>query len=157
MCGISGFCNFKYDHQLNIERMMNRMIHRGPDSGGYVTVEDAGLTMGHRRLSIIDISNNGAQPMTSHNGRYVIVFNGEIYNYLELKESLLTDSSLGISASDFAGTSSTGAATSSAGASTAATALCASILSRVLVMRRITRKILKAIRRKSTKFWMKRP
>ncbi len=107
MCGISGFCNFKYDHQLNIERMMNRMIHRGPDSGGYVTVEEAGLTMGHRRLSIIDISNNGAQPMTSHNGRYVIVFNGEIYNYLELKESLLTDSSLGISASDFAGTSDT--------------------------------------------------
>lgn len=107
MCGISGFCNYKYDHKLNIEAMMNRMLHRGPDSGGYITIEDAGLTMGHRRLSIIDVSNNGSQPMTSHNGRYVIVFNGEIYNYREMKDSLINDGSLGINENDFIGSSDT--------------------------------------------------
>ncbi len=107
MCGISGFCSDILDHKKNIEIMMNRMIHRGPDSGGYITMEDAGLTMGHRRLSIIDVSNNGNQPMLSHNGRYVIVFNGEIYNYRELKEKLIATEALNISTSDFNGTSDT--------------------------------------------------
>ncbi len=106
MCGIAGFCNFnKYDKQRNIEAMLLRMIHRGPDSGGVYHSDDGDVTLGHRRLSIIDVSSNGGQPMTSHNGRYVMVYNGEIYNHLELKEKLVSDPSLGISKSDFKGTS----------------------------------------------------
>lgn len=107
MCGITGVCNYKFNHRKNVEAMMNRMIHRGPDSGDMITIEDAGLTMGHRRLSIIDVTNNGSQPMTSHNGRYVIVFNGEIYNFPELKAQLLNDAELGINEKDFYGTSDT--------------------------------------------------
>ena len=107
MCGISGFYSTKLNHKKNIEAMMNRMIHRGPDSGGSITLEDVGLTMGHRRLSIIDVTNNGSQPMTSHNDRYVIVFNGEIYNFMELKAELIGNETLNIKETDFNGTSDT--------------------------------------------------
>ena len=106
MCGIAGFCNFnRYDKQRNINAMLDRIVHRGPDSCGVFFSDDGIVTLGHRRLSIIDVSSNGAQPMTSHNERYVIVYNGEIYNHIELKEKLIEDRSLNITLSDFKGTS----------------------------------------------------
>ena len=80
MCGIAGFCNHPDKWKENIEKMNDRMYHRGPDAGGIWTNSDASVVLGHRRLSIVDLSENGAQPMHSASGRYVCVFNGEIYN-----------------------------------------------------------------------------
>lgn len=101
MCGIAGFCNLKADSKKNIEKMMDRMVHRGPDAGGFWSNDDDTVTFGHRRLSIIDLSEAGAQPMESHSGRYVMAFNGEIYNHrdiaLKLKEEGLVDSFRGTS------------------------------------------------------------
>ena len=91
MCGIAGFCNFRGDRNANIEKMKERMIHRGPDAGGSYHSEDGNISLGHRRLSIIDLSENGSQPMVSHSGRYVIVFNGEIYNYKNIAKKLLQE------------------------------------------------------------------
>lgn len=91
MCGIAGFCNFAGDGQSNIERMKERMHHRGPDAGGTYISEDGKVVLGHRRLSIVDLSENGAQPMTSHSGRFVIAYNGEIYNYKKLADKLLQE------------------------------------------------------------------
>lgn len=91
MCGIAGFCNFAGDQKSNIERMKERMYHRGPDAGGTYISEDGQVTLGHRRLSIVDLSENGAQPMTSHSGRFVIAYNGEIYNYKKLADQLLKE------------------------------------------------------------------
>lgn len=88
MCGIAGFCNLKCDKQVNIEKMKERMYHRGPDAGGNYFSDDGQVTLGHRRLSIVDLSENGSQPMTSRSGRYVIAFNGEIYNYKKLAKKL---------------------------------------------------------------------
>lgn len=88
MCGIAGFCNFTGNAQANIERMKERMYHRGPDAGGTYITEDGQIALGHRRLSIVDLSENGTQPMTSHSGRFVIVYNGEIYNYKKLANKL---------------------------------------------------------------------
>ena len=68
--------------------MTDALVHRGPDGSGHWTDATEGIALGHRRLSIIDLSNNGHQPMTLLD-RYVITFNGEIYNYLEIKKSLL--------------------------------------------------------------------
>lgn len=83
MCGISGF-NFK-DEAL-VRRMVGVLTHRGPDGSGVFC--DDGISLGHDRLSIIDLSPLGAQPMKSGSGRLTIVFNGEIYNYRELREEL---------------------------------------------------------------------
>lgn len=80
MCGIAGFINQTIDAQTVIRHMTDRMIHRGPDAQGAWCDERSGLVLGHRRLSIIDLSENGAQPMISANQRYVIAYNGEIYN-----------------------------------------------------------------------------
>ncbi|MBR5798642.1 MAG: asparagine synthase (glutamine-hydrolyzing) [Lachnospiraceae bacterium] len=91
MCGIAGFCNLKGDNLANIEKMKARMFHRGPDAGGHFISEDGQVVLGHRRLSIIDLSETGAQPMKSHSGRFVMVFNGEIYNYKTVAEKLLAD------------------------------------------------------------------
>lgn len=97
MCGIAGFCNFagaggSRDGILeNVERMKERMYHRGPDAGGIWLSEDLRVALGHRRLSIVDLSENGAQPMISHSGRFVIAYNGEIYNYKKLADQLLSD------------------------------------------------------------------
>lgn len=88
MCGIAGFANYKYNKEVNIKAMMDRMFHRGPDFGQIKVFEDVNLVFGHRRLSIIDTSVNGIQPMTSHDGRYTIVFNGEIYNHDKIKAML---------------------------------------------------------------------
>ena len=91
MCGIAGFCNFNGDRQKNIDKMKERMYHRGPDAGGSCILEQGQVTLGHRRLAIVDLSENGAQPMTSHSGRYVTVYNGEIYNYRKIAEKLLKE------------------------------------------------------------------
>lgn len=91
MCGIAGFCNFKGDRESNIERMKRRLYHRGPDVEGTYISEDGQVVFGHRRLSIVDLSENGIQPMTSHSGRYVITYNGEIYNYKKILKKLLEE------------------------------------------------------------------
>src|SRR6266480_1582372 len=83
MCGIAGIIG-KADEGL-IESMTRVLAHRGPDGEGYY--RDKGLALGHRRLSIIDLAT-GQQPMTTADGRYTIVFNGEIYNFQELRREL---------------------------------------------------------------------
>lgn len=88
MCGIAGFCNFTGDWARNIERMKQRMLHRGPDAGGTWRSPDGSVVLGHRRLSIVDLSAAGAQPMTSHSGRYVLCYNGEIYDHKVLAARL---------------------------------------------------------------------
>ena len=93
MCGICGFANYKHDAQLNLEKMKDRMIHRGPDSEGSYFSPDGNVALGHRRLAIVDITPNGAQPMTSHDGRYVIAFNGEIYNHRKIRKMLIENPS----------------------------------------------------------------
>lgn len=91
MCGIAGFCNLKGDWRENICRMNERMNHRGPDGDGIWASEDCRVVFGHKRLSIVDLSANGAQPMESRSGRFVIAFNGEIYNYKKIAQKLLAE------------------------------------------------------------------
>lgn len=87
MCGIAGIIGGKVDaHRLDV--MTDSIAHRGPDGRGTWVDDKHEVGLGHRRLSILDISEDGAQPMHSVCGRYSIVFNGEIYNYLELKPQL---------------------------------------------------------------------
>lgn len=87
MCGIVGFVNKndKDKKEKNLDLMLKRIIHRGPDAEGKYIDDD--IALGHRRLSIIDLST-GNQPMYNDDNSLVIVFNGEIYNYKELKEEL---------------------------------------------------------------------
>lgn len=91
MCGIAGLCNWGDGWKENIEKMNEKMYHRGPDAGGIWTSDEHSVVLGHRRLSIVDLSPAGAQPMESHNGRYVMAFNGEIYNYRTVRDRLLRD------------------------------------------------------------------
>ena len=88
MCAISGIFHYgtpKPVDAARVERMCNAMVHRGPDGGGVWTA--AGVGLGHRRLSIIDLAGS-PQPMASGDGRAMIVFNGEIYNFRELRREL---------------------------------------------------------------------
>ncbi|MBR6070607.1 MAG: asparagine synthase (glutamine-hydrolyzing) [Ruminococcus sp.] len=87
MCGIVGFTNNIDDSNRVIGEMMDRIRHRGPDAEGRYVDED--IALGHRRLSIIDISSSGDQPIFNEDGSKVIVFNGEIYNYREIREKLV--------------------------------------------------------------------
>lgn len=91
MCGIAGFCNKSHNWEQNINRMNERMYHRGPNAGGIWANSDASVVFGHRRLSIVDLSENGTQPMHSASGRYTCVFNGEIYNYKKIRDKLLQE------------------------------------------------------------------
>lgn len=68
--------------------MTNTLRHRGPDDGDIWVDAETGIALGHRRLSILDLSPQGHQPMCSANGRFVIVFNGEIYNYQIIRDEL---------------------------------------------------------------------
>ena len=74
--------------------------HRGPDAGGLWINEHYNIGFGHRRLSILDLSSSGNQPMEYDDGNYVITYNGEIYNYLELKNELIADGYTFISNTD---------------------------------------------------------
>lgn len=85
MCGIAGIV-FSEVSQLNIEKALGELQNRGPD--GHGVLHEKNLTFVHTRLSVIDLSEQASQPMISSCGRYVIVFNGEIYNFRELRESL---------------------------------------------------------------------
>lgn len=103
MCGIAGLCNWGNNWQQNIERMNEKMHHRGPDASGIWVSEDHTVVLGHRRLSIVDLTPSGAQPMESHDGRYVMAYNGEIYNHRTLRDKLLREKKV----ADFRGTSDT--------------------------------------------------
>ena len=86
MCGYVGFTNTIDNTNVVLKKMMERIRHRGPDGEGQYI--DDGIALGHRRLSIIDI-DAGAQPMYNEDGSLVIVFNGEIYNYRQIREELV--------------------------------------------------------------------
>ena len=101
MCGIAGLIRFGEKSEENIERMKERMLHRGPDAGGTWKSDDGEVVLGHRRLAIVDLSETGAQPMLSHSGRFAMVYNGEIYNHRELRQRLLDEKKV----SAFRGTS----------------------------------------------------
>lgn len=91
MCGIAGFFDSNWGKQSPadiLSRMTTSVLHRGPDDYGHWFDPAAGIALGHRRLSIIDLSPEGHQPMLSACGRYVIVFNGETYNFQEIREEL---------------------------------------------------------------------
>lgn len=89
MCGIAGIWRSKKSDRLELEikQMTDEIIHRGPDGEGHWTDTEIGLALGHRRLAIIDLTEQGHQPMHYLN-RYVLTFNGEIYNYVELRSEL---------------------------------------------------------------------
>src|SRR5215212_5571863 len=86
MCGITGFLgNFPAERIYS----MNALVaHRGPDDEGYWFDPEARVALGHRRLAIIDLRPEARQPMTDETGDIILVFNGEIYNYRELREEL---------------------------------------------------------------------
>ncbi len=92
MCGLAGFLSQPGGDAaamtVAVQRMATRVSHRGPDDRGEWVDAAAGIALGHRRLSIIDLSPQGHQPMPSHTARYVIAYNGEIYNYAELRAEL---------------------------------------------------------------------
>jgi len=87
MCGFVGFTGYLEDGETVLTNMMNKIIHRGPDSAGQHI--DGKAYLGFRRLSIIDL-DNGSQPMYNETNEVVIVFNGEIYNHMDLREDLLS-------------------------------------------------------------------
>ena len=92
MCGINGIYCYTGGARVDRRELVatrDQMKARGPDGFGEWVATDATVGLGHRRLAIIDLSNAGAQPMESGDGRYVVVFNGEIYNYWELREDLV--------------------------------------------------------------------
>jgi asparagine synthase (glutamine-hydrolysing) len=92
MCGITGFYTFDNNNAntlANVQQSNDKLILRGPDNGGIFT--DAHVALGQRRLSIIDTSNAADQPMHDNSGRYVIVFNGEIFNYQQLSDQYLVE------------------------------------------------------------------
>lgn len=96
MCGICGFIlnkpSFSHDKlSVRIEQIALRINHRGPDSSGSWTNADTGVALGHRRLAVLDLSSAGHQPMISHGGRYVLVLNGEIYNFAWIKRKLAAE------------------------------------------------------------------
>lgn len=93
MCGIAGFAGGKQDRtsedlRFIADAMARTMIHRGPDDEGTWVDGQTQVSLGFRRLAILDLSDSGHQPMVSHCGRYVIVFNGEIYNFRQLRKEL---------------------------------------------------------------------
>lgn len=102
MCGIAGIYNLNEKSVSNeeIDVLTDAVSHRGPDGRGTWFNEDRSLALGHRRLSILDLSENGKQPMDYTNGRYCITYNGEVYNFLEIKKELEEKSYKFISDSD---------------------------------------------------------
>jgi len=87
MCGITGFYSNKYN-ESDLIKMTQTLLHRGPDANKVYFDEINNIGLGHTRLSILDLSDNANQPMVSHNGRYVMVYNGEVYNYRDIAAEL---------------------------------------------------------------------
>src|SRR6516165_7821859 len=107
MCGIAGFIDTSGStppDQMarDISRMTATLTPRGPDDFGIWTDFHAGVALGHQRLSVIDLSPDGHQPMMSNCGRYIVTFNGEIYNFRELRADLEAKGASVRSASDTA-------------------------------------------------------
>ena len=89
MCGINGFYSRSLSSFNNIILKMNSAVyHRGPDATGYWQDKNSGIVLGHQRLSILDLSSAGNQPMQSNSGQFVMTYNGEIYNHLEVRREL---------------------------------------------------------------------
>src|ERR1700730_3166218 len=88
MCGIAGIVNFRKENPDSslIRKMTGGLSHRGPDADGFFV--DPEISLGHRRLSIIDLSAASNQPFTDNSGRYIMVFNGEMYNYASVRSRL---------------------------------------------------------------------
>lgn len=95
MCGINGF---SWPDQELVKKMNVQVKHRGPDGDGFFVGEN--VSLGHTRLAILDLSDKARQPMASHNGRFIIAFNGEIYNFQEIKKELMAKDYKFISTSD---------------------------------------------------------
>ena len=93
MCGITGFFlseNNQIDNMVNIAQSMgDKIIHRGPDDCGVWVDDQLGIALTHRRLSILDLSPEGHQPMSTVSGRYVLSYNGEVYNFAGLRKQLV--------------------------------------------------------------------
>ena len=93
VCGITGFLDLRTsegaaDMEARVTAMADTLEHRGPDSWAAWVDADAGIAFGHRRLAIVDLSETGAQPMTSSCGRFVICYNGMIYNAPKIRDEL---------------------------------------------------------------------
>lgn len=92
MCGIAGYIDLaKNVDSTTLIGMRDTLTHRGPDAAGVYISDDRNVGLAHRRLSFIDLSDSGIQPMVSANGRYIVSFNGEIYNFKQLREALERD------------------------------------------------------------------
>src|SRR5215203_7116187 len=92
MCGVAGCWSVGALESSELEKIARSMSetisHRGPDDAGVWADSDAGIALAHRRLAIVDLSPAGHQPMHSASSRFVVVFNGEIYNFRELRQEL---------------------------------------------------------------------
>jgi asparagine synthase (glutamine-hydrolysing) len=88
MCGIFGIIGKKQNEIINENTILNNLKNRGPDAFGKWKNDENSIYIGHTRLAVIDLSQNGSQPMTSSSGRYLITYNGEIYNFKEIKKEI---------------------------------------------------------------------
>ena len=90
MCGVVGYWSYNkaYVDEKRVAGMANLLTHRGPDDAGVWTDAGAGIALGHRRLSILDLTPAGHQPMVSACGRFVLAYNGEVYNHRDLRAEL---------------------------------------------------------------------
>src|SRR6476469_5260667 len=88
MCGIAGLLASDAVTEQSVIRMIGPLIHRGPDGSGCWVDSEAGIGLGHRRLAIVDLTAAGHQPMHSADGRYVLTYNGEVYNHQDLRQQL---------------------------------------------------------------------
>jgi asparagine synthase (glutamine-hydrolysing) len=100
MCGIAGIVSRYPANLMALDGMISAQSHRGPDGSGVWSSPDARIAIGHRRLAIIDLSDNASQPMQDVSGRCVITYNGEIYNYLEIRNELILSGAVFRSQSD---------------------------------------------------------
>ena len=91
MCGIAGFINKSWSEQ-ELHRMNDTIAHRGPDAEGVYYNKTVGLGIAHRRLSILDVTANANQPFYSSCGRFIMVYNGEVYNFKEVGLELANES-----------------------------------------------------------------
>ena len=87
MCGVAAIFSNDKNLENQVSKVIKRIFHRGPDDSGFY--KNNNLSLGSCRLSIFDLSSNAKMPMTDSSGRYVVVYNGEIYNFPEIKKNLI--------------------------------------------------------------------